>query len=391
MAHSSNPDRSKFRSFLVLALLSYVLVYQPAQAQQEYYPDSNWERKDAKSVGINKKKLNEAVAYARQNEYSGARDLRIAILKSFAREPYHEIVGPVKERGGPAGLIIKDGYIIAEWGDIERVDMTFSVTKSYLSTVAGLASDQSLIEVNDTVARYVWDGTFESTHNSKITWDQLLTQSSDWSGDLFGMQDWADRPPREGGIDDWKNRTLLEPGTNFEYNDVRVNLLAYSLLQVWRKPLPSVLKERIMDPIGASTTWRWYGYDSSWVNVDGIKMQSVSGGGHSGGGVFINTEDHARFGLLFLRNGKWKGEQLISKQWVESVQNPSKANESYGYMWWLNKGNRKMEEISESVYYAAGFGGNYIVIDKENQLVVVTRWLEPSKLGEFLRLVNSSL
>ncbi|MFT7031895.1 MAG: CubicO group peptidase (beta-lactamase class C family) [Cyclobacteriaceae bacterium] len=391
MANSSNPDRSKFRSFLILFLLSYVLVYQPAQAQQEYFPDSDWERKDAKSVGINKKKLDEAVDYAKQNEYSGARDLRIAILKSFAREPYHEIVGPVKERGGPVGLIIKDGYIIAEWGDTERVDMTFSVTKSYLSTVAGLASDQGLIEVNDTVARYVWGGTFEGRHNSKITWNHLLTQSSDWSGDLFDMKDWADRPPREGGIDDWKNRTLLEPGTNFEYNDVRVNLLAYSLIQVWRKPLPSVLKERIMDPIGASTTWRWYGYDNSWVNVDGIKMQSVSGGGHSGGGVFINTKDHARFGLLFLRNGMWKDKQLISKEWVESVQVPSKANESYGYMWWLNKGNRKMEGVSESVYYAAGFGGNYIVIDKENQLVIVTRWLEPSKLGEFLRLLSSSL
>jgi CubicO group peptidase (beta-lactamase class C family) len=392
MANNCNPDRSKFRDFLVIVvLLSYVLVCQPAQAQQEYYPGSDWVRKDAKSVGVNKKKLNEAVDYAKENEYSGARDLRIAILKSFAREPYHEISGPVKERGGPAGLIIKDGYIIAEWGDAERVDMTFSVTKSYLSTVAGLASDQGLIAVNDTVARYVWDGTFESSHNSKITWNHLLTQSSDWSGDLFDMQDWADRPPRKGGIDDWKNRALLEPGTNFEYNDVRVNLLAYSLLQVWRKPLPSVLKEHIMDPIGASTTWRWYGYDNSWVNVDGIKMQSVSGGGHSGGGVFINTKDHARFGLLFLRNGMWKDKQLISKEWVESVQVPSKANESYGYMWWLNKGNRKMEGVSESVYYAAGFGGNYIVIDQENQLVVVTRWLEPSKLGEFLRLLNSSL
>lgn len=390
MAQKNNRDRSKFRSLLVLFLLACVFVSQSSTGQQ-YYPDNDWERKDAKSVGVNKKKLDEAVDYAEQNEYSGARDLRIAILKSFAIEPYHKIAGPVKERGGPAGLIIKDGYIIAEWGDTERVDMTFSVTKSYLSTVAGLASDQGLIGVNDTVSKYVWDGTFESTHNSIITWDHLLTQSSDWSGDLFGMHDWADRPPREGGIDDWKNRTLFEPGTNFEYNDVRVNLLAYSLLQVWRKPLPSILKENIMDPIGASTTWRWYGYDNSWVNVDGIKVQSVSGGGHSGGGVFINTQDHARFGLLFLRNGKWKDQQLISKQWVETVQNSSKANESYGYMWWLNKGNRTMEGVSESVYYAAGFGGNYIVIDKEHQLVVVTRWLEPSKLGDFLKLVNSSI
>ena len=74
-----------------------------------------------------------------------------------------------------------------------------------------------------------------------------MTQSSDWSGTLFGMRDWADRPPKEGGIDDWKYRELHEPGTKYEYNDVRVNVLAYSLLQVWRKPLPMVLKEKIIN------------------------------------------------------------------------------------------------------------------------------------------------
>ena len=61
-----------------------------------------------------------------------------------------------------------------------------------------------------------------------------------------------------------------------------------------------------MEPIGASSTWRWYGYENSWVEIDGQKVQSVSGGGHWGGGMFINAYDMARFGYLFLRNGKWK-------------------------------------------------------------------------------------
>ena len=218
-----------------------------------------------------------------------------------------------------------------------------------------------------------------------------MSQSSDWSGALFGLYDWADRPPAEGGIDDWKNRKLKEPGTFFKYNDVRVNVLSYSLLQVWRRPLPQILKEKIMDPIGASATWRWYGYEHSWVTIDGLKVQSVSGGGHSGGGIFINTTDHARFGLLFLREGSWNGKQLISREWVEKVQEPSPANESYGYMWWLNQGSRKWEGVPNSVYYAAGFGGNYIVIDKEHDLVVVTRWLEPSRAGEFMKMVIDSI
>ena len=381
---------NRFLPLFILFLLTCVYSF----SQELYYPDKAkaWEQKQPEELGLNSSKIGEAVEFAKTNEYSGDKDLRIAILESFGYEPYIEIVGPTKKRGGPAGVILKDGYLVAQWGDVNRVDMTFSVTKSYLSTVAGLAIDAGLItNVNDKVKDYVWDGTFEGKHNSKITWDHLLTQSSDWSGSLFGMPDWADRPPQQGGIDDWKNRELREPGTVFEYNDVRVNLLAYSLLQVWRRSLPEVLKVKIMDPIGASTTWRWYGYETSWVDVDGYQIQSVSGGGHSGGGVFISALDHARFGLLFLGNGKWKNKQLIPEDWVKQVQHPSKANESYGYMWWLNRGSRSVDGIPETVYFAAGFGGNYIVVDQEHNLIIVTRWLDPSKLGEFLKMVFVSL
>jgi CubicO group peptidase (beta-lactamase class C family) len=363
-------------------LLDWLLAFSLQVEAQYYPPGGEWERKSPPELGFDEMKLEAAVQFAQDHEYSGSRDLRIAILEGFQRESYHEIVGPTKKRGGPAGLISRNGYIVAEWGDIERVDMTFSVTKSYLSTVAGLAIDRGLINsVDDRVSDYVWDGTFEGVHNGQITWEHLLNQSSDWSGELFGMQDWADRPPAEGGITEWKNRKLNEPGTFFKYNDVRVNVLAYSLLQVWRKPLPQVLKENIMDPIGASTTWRWYGYENSWVNVDGSWVQSVSGGGHSGGGIFINTLDHARFGLLFLRQGKWEEQQLFPEEWIRMVTEPSRANESYGYMWWL----------SDNLYYAAGFGGNYIMISPDNDLVIVTRWLEPSKRPEFIRMVMGSI
>lgn len=363
-------------------------------AQQNYFPDKNtWEERTPQSLGLKADSIQKAVDFALANEYSGSKDLRIAILEGFRKEPYHHIAGKTKKRGGPAGMILKNGYIVAKWGDIDRVDMTFSVTKSYLSTVCGLAYDEGLIkDLHEPVGKMVWDGTFEGEHNSKVTWDHLLTQSSDWSGTLFGMKDWADRPPKEGGIDDWKYRELKTPGSNFEYNDVRVNILSYSLLQIWRKPLPMVLKEKIMDPIDASPTWRWFGYENSFVNVDGVMMQSVSGGGHSGGGVFINTKDHARLGLLFLREGNWNGQQLISKDWVNKIQQSSSANESYGYMWWLNKGNRKWAgDLSENIYYAAGFGGNYIVVDKEHDIVVVTRWLEPRKIGEMMRMVIGAL
>lgn len=377
----------------IVLLFAVALLAWGIKAQNTYFPPkgSIWEIRLPSEFDIDKPNLDIAVEFAEGNEYSGSHDLRIAILEGFKREPYHTIAGPTKKRGGPAGIILKNGYIIAQWGEIERVDMTFSVTKSYLSTVFGVALDEGLIpDVNDKVGNLVWDGTFDGVHNSKITWKHCLNQTSDWSGELFGMKDWADRPPVEGGIDDWKNRELYEPGTFFKYNDVRVNVLAYSLLQVWRKPLPQVLKEKVMDPIGASSTWRWFGYENSWTTLDGLKLQSVSGGGHSGGGLFINTLDHARFGLLFMNNGKWNGKQLVSEKWVKMVAESAPANQSYGLMWWLNKGDRKMEGVPENIFYAAGFGGNYIVVDQRNQMVIVTRWLEPSKLGEFMKLVYNS-
>ncbi|MGB5480118.1 MAG: serine hydrolase [Eudoraea sp.] len=383
-----------FIKTLVLAILIFAI--NTAIGQQAYYfPERNaeWQERPPSSFNLNETKLNEAVNFAKGNEYSGSRDLRIAILKGFEREPFHQILGPTKKRGGPAGIILKNGYIVQKWGDIKRVDMTFSVTKSFLSTVAGLAVDSHLIEsTDDKVSSYIWDGTFAGEHNSKISWKHLLQQNSDWSGELWGGKDWADRPPKDGGLDDWKFRELKEPGTVMEYNDVRVNVLAYALTHVWRKPVPVVLKEHIMDKIGASTTWRWYGYENAWTVIDGIKMKSVTGGGHSGAGIFISTEDMARFGLLFLNNGKWNSEQLLNEAWIQEATTPSVPNPNYGYMWWLNnKGDRHWEGLSEDIYYAAGFGGNFIVIDKANNLVVITRWLEPSKIGDLMVLINGAI
>ena len=378
------------KALFLVSLFLWIIPSQQIQAQ--YVPPANeWESREPASLNLNAAAIQSAVDFALANENSVNRDLRIAILQGFAREPYHGLAGPTRHRGGPAGMIIKDGYIVAQWGDLDRVDMTFSVTKSYLSTVAGLAWDRGLITLDEPVVNYVWDRTFDGEHNSKITWEHLLNQSSDWYGTLFGMEDWGDRPPRQGGIDDWRYRELHEPGTRYQYNDVRVNVLAYSLLQVMRKPLPQIMKEEIMDPIGAGSTWRWFGYDDSWVDVDGFKMQSVSGGGHHGGGLFINTLDQARFGLLFARRGEWNGNQLISEEWIDRAKAPSPASAAYGYMWWTLKGNTQWPGVPDHVYYGAGFGGNYVIVDEENDLVIITRWLNGSALGEFVGKVYSSM
>ena len=158
------------RYLLVFILLSFTI-----KGQNFYYPADVWVEKTPESQGLNSKKLLNAIEFAISNENSVEKDLRIAILKSFGNEPGYKIKGPTKNRGGANGLIIKNGYIVGRWGDTDRVDMTFSVTKSYLSTVAGIAHDKKLISINDKLKYYIWDGKFDDPHNSQITWHHLLT------------------------------------------------------------------------------------------------------------------------------------------------------------------------------------------------------------------------
>jgi len=181
---------------------------------------------------------------------------------------------------------------------------------------------------------------------------------------------------------------LHDPGSRFKYNDVRVNLTAYSLLQVLREPLPVVLRREIMDPIGASNSWRWHGYANSWVELDGLRIQSVSGGGHFGGGLFISARDHARFGLLMLRRGHWEDRQLLPEAWFDLLRQPTPVQRDYGLMWWLNTERQRVPAAPESAYWAAGFGGNYVYIDECNDLVVVLRWI-PDLAGVIEKLLGA--
>jgi CubicO group peptidase (beta-lactamase class C family) len=179
--------------------------------------------------------------------------------------------------------------------------------------------------------------------------------------------------PTGATLRDWQNVPQATPGTVHEYNDVRVNLLALSLLNVLREPLPVVLRERIMDPIGASSTWRWHGYENSWVELDGLRMQSVSGGGHFGGGLFISTADLARFGLLMAREGRWGNANVVHPDWIRAMTAPSTPKPDYGLLWWLNTDRKSLPAAPASAFWALGFGGNFVYVDREHDLVIVLR------------------
>ena len=357
-----------------------------AIADPVYFPGGQWERRTPAAAGFSPAALDEAIRYAQQNEAPWERDVFKQIQKDVANEPYPAILGETKERGGPAGMVVRHGYLVAQWGDVDRVDMSFSVAKSYLSTVAGLAVDAGLItDVNDRVADYVQDGGFEDSRNRKVTWHMLLNQTSEWEGTLWDKPDVADR--RKG-----YDRKLQAPGTFWEYNDVRVNRLALALLRVYQRPLPEVLKEKVMDPIGASDTWVWHGYRNSYVDIGGRRVQSVSGGSHWGGGFWASTRDHARFGYLMLRRGEWDGRRILSERWVDMATQPTAIAPHYGYLWWLSRNRRGIFPAApESSFFALGSGGNMIWIAPEDDLVVVTRWLDIPKLDGFISRVSAAL
>ena len=361
-----------------------------------YFPPSgDWERREASSLGMDESALEHAVKFAKDNEIGWATDLSDANVGQDAPE-WSEKLGPICDRGGPAGVVVKDGYIVAEWGDVEKVDLTFSATKSYLSAIAGIAWDSGLIKsVSDHVLDYEVDKSiviaksrktvngFDTDQNRDITWEHLLQQTSEWEGTLYtkpDIVDWNRNLSFDGMRPSAKSYRYerMKPGNHWEYNDVRVNRTALALLAVFGESLPKVLSETLMSPIGASDTWEWHGYkDHSTVDIDGLVTESVSGGAHWGGGLWIDTLDHARFGMLFLNQGRWGQRQLISQRWINMMTTPCDLNDQYGYMWWLNTRHARYgRHMSESSFAASGAGGNIVIIDPSKKLVIVTRWCE---------------
>lgn len=400
----------KCRSIL---FFGFFLSSQLLQAQSiSYFPGKgNWETKSPSLYSIDSVKLNQAIRFAIDNETKFPKNLRLTQAMQFGKEPFSDPIGPLSERGEAAGLIVYKGYIIASWGNPTAVEMSNSVTKSLLSIAVGLAVEKGMIaSIDDKVAPYLppvemlnnpestdnpltqksFIYPFETPHNRKITWNHLLRQTSDWEGVLWGKPDWADRPSDK--TTEWTTRARNEPGTTYKYNDTRVNALALATTLVWHKPLPEVIRENIMNPIGASNTWIWTGYKNAWIVLDGKMIQSVSGGGHYGGGLFINSYDMARFGLLTLRKGNWKGTQLINQEWIKKSTTPTAANPEYGFMnYFLNQDKKLLPSAPASAFVHIGNGNNIIYVDMENDLVVVARWIENNSMDEFFKKLLSSM
>ena len=358
----------------------------PATQSAHYFPPAgNWARKAPAEAGLDPAKLDQALSYARSRETNRPIDL------SDQEKVFGSLLGSMPTRRAPTnGLVIYKGFVVAEFGDTTFVDPTYSVAKSMLSTVAAVAvRDGRIPNLDAPVGATIKDGGYESAQNASITWKMHLQQESEWEGSMWGKA--HDFVGAEAfGDGERKPRALDKPGTRYEYNDVRINRFALSLLRTFNKAVPDVFREEVMEPIGTSNAWKWIPYHNSYVTIDGRRMPSVSGGTRWGGGVWINSWDMARFGYLWLRGGKWGDRQILPPAYVKAAIAPSQHGPDYGYLWWLNTQGKNYPGLPTSVYGARGAGSNTILISPDHDLVIVWRWHAGNE-AEFARRVIAAI
>jgi CubicO group peptidase (beta-lactamase class C family) len=343
--------------------------------------------------------LQQAIAFAVSHEVAWSRDNSEPWgVHAADPPPWNRLLGPVVPRGAVSGAIMHRGKLLATWGEPARADLTFSVAKTYLALLAGVAFDRGLLpDVNEPVSARVPGIGFDSEHNRSITWAHLLQQTSEWEGESFGVPDQVDRyrfvqfqgKPPEGKKGD--PRPLQAPGAYWEYNDVRINQLSLALLHVFGRALPLVFDSELMQPLGASRDWRWVGYDNAWVELNGSRVQSVPGGSHWGGGLAISSLDQLRIAQMLLDEGRFDGRQVLSREWIGRMRTPCALAPFYGYLIWLNPERSVFASASAASYFAIGAGGAITWVDPERQLALVVRWINADHANEFFRLVGAAL
>ena len=312
--------------------------------------------------------------------------------------PYNLVRGPLHVRAGVSGCVWQRGREVAAWGDATRAEQTFSVAKTCLALLAGVAHQRGLLpDVDAKVGSQLPGIGFDSAHNLGVSWRHLLEQTSEWEGLSFGLPDQVERwrvvahDPRPAGGPKGGARPLQAPGSYWEYNDVRINQLALALLYLFRQPLPQVFEEAVMRPLGASDGWQWEGYDDAWVDLAGRRMQSVPGGTHWGAGLRISARDLMLLGQLMLQLGRWGAQQLVPQSWAQQMQQPTPQAAFYGWLMWLNPGSMPFPGASARSSFMVGAGGHMVWVEPEFDAVVVVRWLNATHLVSFMQGAQRAL
>ena len=259
-----------------------------------------------------------------------------------------------------AEVIVKDGVIVDEYYkdgyDQNSVFTLQSTSKSVTSALIGIAIDKGYIpSVNEPISTYfpqILDS--GSEYKSQITIWNLLTHTIGLNAsDTANWNEWL-------ASDNWVDYVLerpatSRPGTVFSYFTGNTHLLSAIIQQATGKTAYEFGKEYLFDPLDMN---------SVQCSTD---PQGISDGGN---GFAMNIYDMAKFGELYLNNGNWNGEQIISEQWVKDSTtlqfDRSSGSADYGYQWWV----RTFGENNHPAYFAQGHYGQYIFVVPDLDLVV---------------------
>ena len=279
-------------------------------------------------------------------------------------------------------LVVHEGRIIYERYapgiDITTRTRTWSTAKSIAASLIGILVDQGRMAIDEPLG-FDWlpsASSPESDPRSDITLRHVLNMSSglypvDNAGLEYatgsGLAYWAGASSVRGA----RNRALIrEPGTNWDYENYDTLLAIYAMKL-------TIGDDRVYLEFPRSALLDRIGMWNTLVSVDRFGDFILSSQ------VYTNARDLARFGMLYLQDGRWNGEQLLSEDWIEFVRTPAPATTTRGHMygghWWLVPDARS--DVPESAYATSGNRGQYVIVVPSHDLVIVRRGLDYGRQG----------
>ncbi len=260
----------------------------------------------------------------------------------------------LKDSGAKAGLVVRHGQIVGEWYFDDATPaskyLVYSTSKSFASTAAGLAIADGKLTLDSKLGEFFPQA--EPALKREITVRQLLSMTSGAHSDNSILQ-------REDLFDYVLNELPMDfpPGEKWEYNNSGLSLLGPMIEKATGKNLAQILDEQVFETIGITKD------DWSWDDRDGQPLPYS--------GLHITARGLARFGLLALNKGQWKGKKLISTNWMSEAMHASQElNKSYGYLWW-NNSTGAWKGVPADAFAAMGKFGNSMLVAPSLDLIVL--------------------
>lgn len=269
-----------------------------------------------------------------------------------------------EEIGSAAVMIVEGGAVVAQWGDVERRYKCHSIRKSLLSALIGIHVESGAIDLGKTLAELGIDDREGLTPREKAAkiLDLLMARSGVYHPTGYETEYMKNLKPARGS---------QGPGTWWCYNNWDFNALGTIFEQLTGRSLFEEFRDRIAGPLGMQD----FRYDAHRQDGEYVSFDTSV---HCAYPLRMSARDLARFGLLYLRGGRWKDRQVVPEKWVRmSVRSYSHAGDrgGYGYMWWVAHGDVHFPQMSvpAGTYSARGAGGHYVVVVPSLDLVVVHR------------------